>query len=351
MEFLVANVDHIKFDIEVALDEQFGALPLPFPGMDKSTAAVCQFYASVVGCQKDLSVLFDMYEETEPLYVNIGFVVCVKKQGIVQKVRKCKYMHPRFELPAPPDQNLKDQKKTPVIICHFCGEHGHKAIHCNKMVDPNKDHIPNDENRKQHGNDNLEAQNTYLQKMLPKKTRRCYMFQSNGKCLDENYTMGEKRIPLYSLADVQLRFLCPDDLDEVRALCQDWFPIEYPFYWYEEITSSARNIIYERAKFNLRTQLKNETGQECIDSLVFLSKTCNYGALIDELVRAKLVVGIRDYKLSEQLQLDDKLRLEKAVAKVIQTETIKEQNKENREKLINGKIDKVTYIRGKNRMA
>lgn len=34
MECLIANVDHIKFDIEVALDEQYGALPLPFPGMD-----------------------------------------------------------------------------------------------------------------------------------------------------------------------------------------------------------------------------------------------------------------------------------------------------------------------------
>ncbi|KAJ8973748.1 hypothetical protein NQ317_004389, partial [Molorchus minor] len=28
-------------------------------------------------------------------------------------------------------------------------------------------------------------------------------------------------------------------LDEVKALCQVWFPIEYPFYWYEEITSST----------------------------------------------------------------------------------------------------------------
>lgn len=52
--------------------------------------------------------------------------------------------------------------------------------------------------------------------------------------------MSEKGITLCSLADVQLRFLCPDDLDEVRALCQEWFPIEYPFYWYEEITSSNR---------------------------------------------------------------------------------------------------------------
>jgi hypothetical protein len=34
MEFIVANVDNIKFDIEVALEEQYGALPLPFAGMD-----------------------------------------------------------------------------------------------------------------------------------------------------------------------------------------------------------------------------------------------------------------------------------------------------------------------------
>lgn len=34
MECIVAHVDHVKFDIEVALDEQYGALPLPFPGMD-----------------------------------------------------------------------------------------------------------------------------------------------------------------------------------------------------------------------------------------------------------------------------------------------------------------------------
>lgn len=30
----MANVDHVIFEIETALDEQYGALPLPFPGMD-----------------------------------------------------------------------------------------------------------------------------------------------------------------------------------------------------------------------------------------------------------------------------------------------------------------------------
>lgn len=32
-------------------------------------------------------------------------------------------------------------------------------------------------------------------------------------------------VPLCFLGEVQLRFLCPNDLEEVRALCQDWFPI------------------------------------------------------------------------------------------------------------------------------
>ena len=34
METVVANVDSVKFDIEVALEQQLGAQPLPFTGMD-----------------------------------------------------------------------------------------------------------------------------------------------------------------------------------------------------------------------------------------------------------------------------------------------------------------------------
>ena len=34
MEDIIANVDNIRFDIEVALEMQIGIQPLPFPGMD-----------------------------------------------------------------------------------------------------------------------------------------------------------------------------------------------------------------------------------------------------------------------------------------------------------------------------
>ena len=34
MDVLLSNVDNIKFDIEIDLEEQNGTLPLPFLGMD-----------------------------------------------------------------------------------------------------------------------------------------------------------------------------------------------------------------------------------------------------------------------------------------------------------------------------
>jgi cleavage and polyadenylation specificity factor subunit 4 len=37
MEALVANVDSVKFDIEVALEQQLGAVSLPFQQMDSKT--------------------------------------------------------------------------------------------------------------------------------------------------------------------------------------------------------------------------------------------------------------------------------------------------------------------------
>ena len=46
----------------------------------------------------------------------------------------------------------------------------------------------------------------------------------NGHCASESST-SPVTVPLCVLGEVQLRFLCPDDLEEVRTLCQEWFPI------------------------------------------------------------------------------------------------------------------------------
>jgi len=79
-----------------------------------------------------------------------------------------------------------------------------------------------------------------------------------------------------------------------------------------------RNIIYERARFNHRSQQQDETAEQYIMELYRLADNCDYGALRDEMICDRLVVGIRDMALSQQLQLEAELTLEKAKTKVRQ---------------------------------
>lgn len=112
---------------------------------------------------------------------------------------------------------------------------------------------------------------------------------------------------------------------------------ETEFRSYEELKNflngyfvGTRNIVYTRAKFNLRDQKEGEPAERYIGELISLAKTCDFKNLEDELVRDRLVVGIRDSKLSEALQMDSSLTLQKAIEKITQSERIKEENKELR---------------------
>ena len=80
---------------------------------------------------------------------------------------------------------------------------------------------------------------------------------------------------------------------------------------YEAYFVKKRNVIYERAKFNLRKQEDGEPVDDFVTSLYFLAQYCNFGDLHDEMIRDRLVVGLRDANLSEKLQLDSELTLEK----------------------------------------
>jgi len=63
-----------------------------------------------------------------------------------------------------------------------------------------------------------------------------------------------------------------------------------------------RNVIFERAKFNSHKQEAGESVDSFITDLHCLARYCNYGELHDEMIRDRIVVGIRDSKLS-QLEL------------------------------------------------
>ena len=84
-----------------------------------------------------------------------------------------------------------------------------------------------------------------------------------------------------------------------------------------------RNVIFERARFNRRKQEESETVDAFITDLYALAEHCSYTGLHDEMIRDRLVVGLLSASLSEQLQLDPALTLEKAITKARQAEAIK----------------------------
>lgn len=70
-------------------------------------------------------------------------------------------------------------------------------------------------------------------------------------------------------------------------------------------------MIFKRARFNHHYQAVSKSAQQFITSLYTLAENCNYSDLKDEMIRDRMVVGIRDQVLSDRLQMDAGLTLEK----------------------------------------
>ena len=94
---------------------------------------------------------------------------------------------------------------------------------------------------------------------------------------------------------------------------------------FHEYFVKKRNVIFERAKFNQRRQQEGESVDDFITSLHSLSEYCNYGQLRDEMIQDRIVVGLRDSALSEKLQLESELTLEKAITLARNRESIRKQ--------------------------
>ena len=86
-----------------------------------------------------------------------------------------------------------------------------------------------------------------------------------------------------------------------------------------------RNVIFERARFNRRCQREGEPMDTYIMELYKLTENCDYGTLQAEMIRDRIVVGIRDEALSKRLQLDPDLTLEKAKKIERQQDAVQEQ--------------------------
>ena len=98
-----------------------------------------------------------------------------------------------------------------------------------------------------------------------------------------------------------------------------------------------------------RRKQENETVEEFIADLHRLVKHCSYGTLQDELVRDRIVVGVKDRQVSKKLQMTANLTLELAMTTARQSEAVKTQ-----QPLVRGEASRtvtVEAIGGKSRHA
>ena len=94
---------------------------------------------------------------------------------------------------------------------------------------------------------------------------------------------------------------------------------------FDKFFKVRKNVIFERARFNQRSQGESETAEQFITSLYSLAADCEFGVLKEQLIRDRIVVGIRDSSLSAKLQMDSELTLEKAKGLVRQQEVVRGQ--------------------------
>ena len=103
------------------------------------------------------------------------------------------------------------------------------------------------------------------------------------------------------------------------------------------------NVIYERYKFNNRNQDQYESIEEYVTVLRSLVETCEFQGLKDELIRDRLVCGIKDNGVRKKLLQESKLTLDRCVDVCRAAEATKNQVKEitNKETAEGVSVDKL----------
>ena len=82
---------------------------------------------------------------------------------------------------------------------------------------------------------------------------------------------------------------------------------------WESYCLGKTNIIYERYRFNNRNQEAGESIDTYASNLRSLSDTCNFGALKDEMIRDRIVCGVREGSLRKKLLQVPELTLQKCI--------------------------------------
>ena len=95
----------------------------------------------------------------------------------------------------------------------------------------------------------------------------------------------------------------------------------------ESYFKPSRNLVYERYVFNTCVQQSEESVQSYVTRLRKLATSCEYGAVTDELIRDRLVIGLKNRGDKVRLLREKSLDLRKAIQMCTTSEIASQQIK------------------------
>nr|XP_040029295.1 uncharacterized protein LOC120817298 [Gasterosteus aculeatus aculeatus] len=153
------------------------------------------------------------------------------------------------------------------------------------------------------------------------------------------YSMGRDTEPIYGSfvfpAATEAMPYSEYELNLVMQKFDEHFPEHFP----------KRNVIHDRACFHKRSQRAGETVEAFVRSLYELAQHCEFGAGKDEQIRDRIVIGIIDKEVSQKLQLEADVTLERAIQLARQSEQVKQQSAEHLETTVNEVIGRPKLTR------
>ena len=144
-----------------------------------------------------------------------------------------------------------------------------------------------------------------------RSTSMLHMLPEDRQVQNLLYIMGEQANPIYA------SFKLSDTDKQNYQIVKDRFDAHFV---------AKKTKMYERARFNTRVQQPDESADKFITDLYTIAAKCEYGALADELIRDRIIAGMTNRALSNQLQnMESEPNVETVVNRVKHAEMVANQ--------------------------
>ena len=122
--------------------------------------------------------------------------------------------------------------------------------------------------------------------------------EEDVRCAVFLHVIGEEGVEVFNTFP-----MTADEKDKIEPLLNK----------FENYCNPKRNVTFERYKFNLRNQKESEPIDQYVTELKNLAASCEFRDLKDELLRDRILMGVRDNNVRGRLLRETDLTLKKAI--------------------------------------